>query len=100
MLIITKFILYGSLALTGRGHLTDQVLASLFKSENKLLNIVFDFKELNLEHPNTIRFLAFDGNNFILGDQVFTRLAVAILSKKVKTRNRLKKLILLLIFLI
>jgi len=66
-----EVILYGSLALTGRGHLTDQVLASLFKSENKLLNIVFDFKELNLEHPNTIRFLAFDGNNFILGDQVF-----------------------------
>ena len=42
--------LYGSLALTGKGHLTDKILLDTL-GENT--NIIFDYKTLK-DHPNTL----------------------------------------------
>lgn len=52
-----KVILYGSLALTGRGHRTDFVIEKTlapYKTE-----IVFDCETTDIPHPNTMRFFAF-----------------------------------------
>jgi len=55
-----KVILYGSLAKTGRGHMTDAVLEEAF--EGKKVEIVFDFDTPTQVHPNTMDFFAyFDG---------------------------------------
>ena len=55
-------ILYGSLALTGRGHLSDVVIKKTMKDKVK---VTFDLKKVDLHHPNTIRFLVFNGENQI-----------------------------------
>ena len=48
-------ILYGSLALTGKGHNTDKIISSVFN--NKDIEIKFDYLN-EKEHPNTMEFLA------------------------------------------
>lgn len=50
--------LYGSLALTGRGHLTDKAITDVFESAGKKIEIVFDPSDKILEHPNTMTFSA------------------------------------------
>ena len=55
-------ILYGSLALTGKGHLSDVVIKKTMKDKVK---VTFDLKKVDLHHPNTIRFLVFNGENQI-----------------------------------
>ena len=49
--------LYGSLAKTGKGHLTDYVISEVFKDYK--FEIIFDVKNNSLPHPNTIDFSAF-----------------------------------------
>lgn len=49
-----KVVLYGSLALTGEGHGTDKVLKETLNAPNE---IVFNTKEENLPHPNTLDFI-------------------------------------------
>lgn len=52
--------LYGSLAKTGKGHLTDKVIKETF---GKIpCEVVFDEKTLLKTHPNTLRFIAFKGD--------------------------------------
>ena len=61
----TRFevVLYGSLALTGKGHLTDKVILDVFQGHE--LNIIFDTeKECNI-HPNTLDFIAYNGDTQI-----------------------------------
>ena len=48
-----KVYLYGSLALTGKGHLTDKVIDSVLKKYNH--EIIFDINH-KTKHPNTIIF--------------------------------------------
>lgn len=55
-----KVVLYGSLALTGKGHGTDAVLK---KTCSKPVEIVFDTQTTNLKHPNTMDIFALHGNN-------------------------------------
>ncbi|MBQ8433305.1 MAG: L-serine ammonia-lyase [Clostridia bacterium] len=55
-----KVTLYGSLALTGKGHGTDAVIK---KTATKPVEIVFDAKTTNLPHPNTMEIFALDGAN-------------------------------------
>ncbi len=57
--------LYGSLALTGKGHLTDYII------EKTLINckVNFDFKT-NYEHPNTLKIIALL-NDEVLGETTF-----------------------------
>ncbi len=52
-----KVVLFGSLAQTGKGHGTDVVLAKTFK---KPVEIIFDFVENDLPHPNTLDLYALD----------------------------------------
>lgn len=55
--------LFGSLALTGKGHLTDKIIKDIlinFDSE-----ILFDFTTKDLKHPNTLTFKAYQNGNII-----------------------------------
>lgn len=45
-----EVVLYGSLALTGKGHLTDKIIKKTLRPHP--VDIQFDFKE-RPEHPNT-----------------------------------------------
>lgn len=51
-----KCILYGSLASTGRGHLTDYIIKKTF---NNNIEIVFDFDTIYKYHPNAMCFYAY-----------------------------------------
>ena len=55
--------LYGSLALTGKGHLTDKILIKTFRP--KECTVHFDYKK-EVDHPNTMVITAFD-NAQVLG---------------------------------
>lgn len=55
-----EVILYGSLALTGKGHLTDQIIERTMKP--KSVKIIFNYKEKELKHPNTMDLIAFEGD--------------------------------------
>jgi len=54
-----KVTLYGSLALTGRGHLTDVALEDVFK--DKTFEIIWKPEETKEFHSNALLFEAFDG---------------------------------------
>lgn len=56
-----KVILYGSLAKTGRGHMTPYALEKVFESRKS--TITFDYDTPTEHHPNTMDFIAYkDGN--------------------------------------
>ena len=52
-----KVILYGSLALTGRGHLTDQIIKKTLDN----VEVVFDYTFL-FDHPNTLEIYGFSSD--------------------------------------
>ena len=52
-----KVILYGSLALTGKGHQTDVAIKETFAEKN--LKIIFDTETKDLPHANTMDFIAY-----------------------------------------
>ena len=52
-----KVILYGSLALTGKGHLTDVSIKEVF--DDRTVEIVFNTEEKDLPHENTMDFIAY-----------------------------------------
>ena len=56
-----KVTLYGSLALTGKGHLTDYIIKETFKNINN--EVVFDLKT-ETKHPNTMIFEGYDENGY------------------------------------
>ena len=58
-----KAVLYGSLAKTGKGHGTDVVLKKTF---TKPVDVVFDFENTQLPHPNTMDLFAFDINGKVI----------------------------------
>lgn len=58
-----KAMLYGSLAKTGKGHGTDVVLKKTF---TKPVDVVFDFENTQLPHPNTMDLFAFDLNGKVI----------------------------------
>lgn len=55
-----KVILYGSLALTGKGHGTDKVIIETLAPAK--VNLIMDFKTLDLPHPNTMDIIAYLDN--------------------------------------
>jgi len=61
--------LYGSLALTGKGHLTDGAILSVLGG--KQTEIVFDTKKSDLPHPNTMQFFAYGKENELLGNVTY-----------------------------
>ena len=56
--------LYGSLALTGKGHLTDYIIYETLKDKCK---VIFDYT-LEVEHPNTLKFVVYK-NNEVIGEE-------------------------------
>lgn len=54
-------ILYGSLALTGRGHMTDRAIMSILDN----CSIIFDYKKTDLPHPNTMVFRVFKDDELV-----------------------------------
>ena len=52
-----KVTLYGSLALTGKGHFTDNVIINTLKSIDT--EVYFDLIKKDLKHPNTMEFKAY-----------------------------------------
>ena len=53
-----RVVLYGSLALTGKGHRTDFAISETFG--DRQLEIVFDVETADLPHANTMDFFAYD----------------------------------------
>ena len=64
-----RVVLYGSLARTGRGHLTDRAILSVLPPEKT--EIFFDSSERELPHPNTLVFSAADGEGNLLGEKTY-----------------------------
>ena len=59
-------ILYGSLAQTGQGHGTDNAIKKVFSNNDKKINIIFDKKNYDLPHPNTLVFLGYKENKEVV----------------------------------
>ena len=55
-----KVVLYGSLAATGKGHLTDVAIDSIFTKADKTIDIEWQPKKFLPFHPNAMTFSAFD----------------------------------------
>ena len=58
-----KIILYGSLALTGKGHLTDYIIKETLS--NYEVEIIFDTETPCNIHPNTFDIFAYKNNNLL-----------------------------------
>lgn len=59
-------VLYGSLAATGKGHLTDYVIEQTFAGRE--LKILWEPKTFLPRHPNALKFTAFDSADAILDE--------------------------------
>ncbi len=55
-----RAVLYGSLALTGKGHLTDEAVLGVFHEAGKNIEVVFEPSNRPLPHPNTMDLFALD----------------------------------------
>ena len=61
--------LYGSLALTGKGHMTDKVIKRILGENTK---IIFDLDTTFDYHPNGMKLEAFNNNELVESDLVFS----------------------------
>lgn len=61
--------LYGSLALTGKGHLTDEAI--LYGFGDRKAEVVFDFNKTDLSHPNTMTFAAYNEADEKIGEVTY-----------------------------
>lgn len=65
-----EIILYGSLASTGKGHLTDWIIRETLK--NKLVDIFFDEQTKCTVHPNTMELIAYKDDEKIDSWKVYS----------------------------
>ncbi len=63
-----KAVLYGSLAATGKGHLTDFTIKEAFYP--KPVEIEWDYTTLMPKHPNALRLQALDKAGHVMGEKV------------------------------
>ena len=63
-----KVVLYGSLAATGKGHLTDFTIKEAFYP--KPVEIQWDYTTIMPKHPNALRRQALDKAGHIIGEKV------------------------------
>ena len=63
-----KVTLFGSLAFTGKGHLTDYIIEKTFNENNIKVDVCFNYEILDLEFPNTMHFEIYK-NKTILGEE-------------------------------
>ena len=59
-----KAVLFGSLALTGKGHLTDYIINKTLGENSE---VEFNFTKIYIPHPNTMDFYAYDENKNEIG---------------------------------
>ncbi|MBI9035094.1 MAG: L-serine ammonia-lyase [Bacteroidales bacterium] len=60
--------LYGSLAATGKGHLTDKAIEDVFSGKTLLIN--WKPEEVLERHPNALKFVSFDQKDQIIEDWI------------------------------
>ncbi len=65
-----KAILYGSLALTGKGHLTDVSIMNVFGERN--LEVVFDTETKDLPHENTLDLIAYKNGEVMVRRRIMS----------------------------
>ena len=65
-----KVVLYGSLALTGKGHRTDDAIEKTMRPFP--VEIIFNTEEKNLPHANTMDFFAFENDREIGRDRILS----------------------------
>ena len=58
-----KVILFGSLAATGKGHLTDYAIEKVFEKKQLPLTVEWRPEEFLPRHSNAMTFIAYDDNN-------------------------------------
>lgn len=63
-----RVILYGSLAATGKGHLTDCTIKEAFYP--KPVEILWDYSTLMPKHPNALKLEALDQAGHLIADQI------------------------------
>ena len=70
-LVVNNYVvtLYGSLALTGKGHMTDKVIKKILGPNTK---IIFDFENTFDYHPNGMKIEAFNNQDVVTSDLVFS----------------------------
>ncbi len=65
--------LYGSLALTGKGHGTDKIIKDTIEKEfNIKCDVFFNVDERNLVHPNTMLFVGYNDKNKTISNKYFS----------------------------
>lgn len=62
-----EVVLYGSLAATGRGHMTDTAIKEVFGGDDRL-NIIWQPSVFLPYHPNGMKFSAYDGGGNLCGE--------------------------------
>ena len=80
--------LYGSLALTGRGHLTDQAILSVFK--DRQVEVKFDPDKQDLPHPNTMTFAAYSATDERIAEVTYLSIGggnIAVLGEEIKEQS-------------
>lgn len=85
-----EVILKGSLALTGKGHLTDKIIKNVFINLNT--EIKFDYSLENLQHPNTLVIFAFDKNNKLIKTSTYFSVGGGKIIKDDLTNNNSKEI--------
>ena len=65
---VYKVVLYGSLAKTGEGHGTQKIIQDVLKN----VEIVNDFEETKIKHPNTMDFLAYKQGEVVASLRVYS----------------------------
>jgi len=63
--------LYGSLAATGKGHLTDVAIRDSFAEQNKTVSIFWKPNEFKTYHPNAVTFIGFDSSDKPIAEQTY-----------------------------
>jgi L-serine dehydratase len=60
--------LYGSLAATGKGHLTDWIIEKTFKERGKAIDILWEPKTFLQRHPNALKFESLSADGELLNE--------------------------------
>lgn len=76
-----KVTLFGSLAFTGKGHLTDYIIEKTITSRDVKCEIIFNYADLELEHPNTLNFEVYK-NNKIIGEETILSIGGGLIKVK------------------
>lgn len=66
---LIEAILYGSLSLTGKGHLTDYIILETLKEKGK---VTFSNKLEGLDHPNTLEFNIYKDDKLIGNELIYS----------------------------